>query len=257
MPRKPRQESKNGIYHVTNRGLERKAIFGQSRERTRMENLIRENREKYQVEIYAYCIMPNHFHLLLKAELNALASFMAVISAKYAFYYNYKHNRNGMVFQNRFRSQCVEDDNYFWNCVRYIHMNPIKANLCRTAVEYRHSSMKEYCTFVRKEKRIIAENSKEWIKSRFAGIDDFYEFHWRNCRDFFIDIPDEEMDQRIRITKELLAEYARNIDIPIEEVLEYAKFRADFEKEVTDYFGISKIMVKNIRDKIRNELKEK
>lgn len=257
MPRKPRQESKNGIYHVVNRGLEKKAIFAQARERTRMENLIRKNCEKYQVEIYAYCIMPNHFHLLLKAELKALASFMAVISAKYAFYYNYKHNRTGTVFQNRFRSQCVEDDNYFWNCMRYIHMNPIKANLCKNAAEYRHSSMKEYCTYVSAEKQIVAESCKEWIKNRFAGIDDFYEFHWRNCRNFFIDISEEEMEQRIRITKEMLSEYARNLDMPMEEVLEYSELRADFEKEVMDFLEISKPIVKNIRDRIRNDLETK
>ncbi len=104
MARKPRQKSISGVYHVVNRGLEKKAVFAQNRERTRMENLVRENYEKYQVEVYAYCIMPNHFHLLLKAELDVLASFMAVISAEYAFYYNYKHNCTGVVFQNRFRS---------------------------------------------------------------------------------------------------------------------------------------------------------
>ena len=164
MARKPRQKSISGVYHVVNRGLEKKAVFAQNRERTRMENLVRENYEKYQVEVYAYCIMPNHFHLLLKAELDVLASFMAVISAEYAFYYNYKHNRTGVVFQNRFRSQCVEDEAYFWNCVRYIHMNPVKAGLSSTLLGYKHSSMKEYCSLVSDENKILVGNIRELME---------------------------------------------------------------------------------------------
>ena len=81
------------------RGINKEAIFKEQRERTRMLNLIRENTMEYDVEIYSYCIMPNHFHLLIKADLKELASFMAKVLAKFAKYYNQKHNRVGHVFQ--------------------------------------------------------------------------------------------------------------------------------------------------------------
>ena len=85
------------------RGINKEAIFKEQRERTRMLNLIRENTMEYDVEIYSYCIMPNHFHLLIKADLKELASFMAKVLAKFAKYYNQKHNRVGHVFQGRYR----------------------------------------------------------------------------------------------------------------------------------------------------------
>ena len=145
MPRKPRKKSISDIYHVTNRGVNHLSIFAQNREKGRMLNLIRENCDKYHVGIYSYCIMPNHFHLLIKVSLSDLSAFMAVISSKYASYYNYKHKRSGVVFQNRFQSQCIEDANYFWNCLRYIHLNPVKAKLCKDPRSYKYGSMNELC----------------------------------------------------------------------------------------------------------------
>ena len=100
--------------------------------------------------------MPNHFHLLIKASLSDLSAFMAVISSKYASYYNYKHKRSGVVFQNRFQSQCIEDANYFWNCLRYIHLNPVKAKLCKDPRSYKYGSMNELCKIRKKE--ILDEN---------------------------------------------------------------------------------------------------
>ena len=80
MAREARKESGTKIYHIVNRGIERRSIFAEKRERTRMINIIRENWKKYQVNFYAYCIMPNHFHMLVQADLKALALFIAVIS---------------------------------------------------------------------------------------------------------------------------------------------------------------------------------
>ena len=76
--REARKESSTKIYHIVNRGIERRSIFAEKRERTRMINIIRENWKKYQVNFYAYCIMPNHFHMLVQADLKTLALFIAV-----------------------------------------------------------------------------------------------------------------------------------------------------------------------------------
>ena len=81
---------------------------------------------------------------MIWAEIQELSFFMARVLAEYANYYNYKHDRNGHVFQNRFTSECIEDEDYFWNCLRYIHMNPVKAGMAKKAADYKYSSIKEY-----------------------------------------------------------------------------------------------------------------
>ena len=125
------------------RGLNKMPVFKQQREKTRMINLIRENLPKYEVAIYAYCIMPNHFHLLIKADLKELASFMAKILADFAKYYNFKHQRIGYVFQDRYKSQCIEKESYFWNCMRYIHLNPLNEKDFKELINYKYCSVKE------------------------------------------------------------------------------------------------------------------
>ena len=72
MPRKPREKSSTGIYHVTNRGINKLPIFNSNRGKTRFQNLLKKYKEEYDVQIYAYCIMSNHFHLLIKADLEDL-----------------------------------------------------------------------------------------------------------------------------------------------------------------------------------------
>ncbi len=145
MPLKRRQKSGTDRYHVIAKGINKERTFNQSREKTYLKKIIKKIKKKYEnVEIYAYCIMSNHIHLILKAEFPELSLFMAAVLAEYANYYNYKHHRNGHVFQNRFVSECIETERYFWNCLRYIHLNPVKARVVKEAARYQYSSMMEY-----------------------------------------------------------------------------------------------------------------
>ena len=144
MPIQKRQESSTKFYHVTARGINKEHIFNQIRERYFFLKILKKYLEKYDVRIYAYCIMSNHIHLLIQSELEVLSLFMARVLAEYAEYYNYKHIRNGHVFQNRFGSECIESEKYFWNCIRYIHLNPVKAGVSKNISTYRFSSINEY-----------------------------------------------------------------------------------------------------------------
>ena len=145
LPLKRRQKSGTDLYHVIAKGINKERTFNQSREKTYLKKIIKKSQKKYEnVEIYAYCIMSNHIHLILKAEFPELSLFMAAVLAEYANYYNYKHHRNGHVFQNRFVSECIETERYFWNCLRYIHLNPVKARVVKEAARYQYSSMMEY-----------------------------------------------------------------------------------------------------------------
>lgn len=117
MPFKRRRKSSTGKYHVIAKGINKEHIFNQIRERSYFKKILIKFLEKYDVKLFAYCIMSNHIHLVLQAELQVLSLFMAQVLAEYAQYYNYKHQRNGHVFQNRFRSECIENTQHFWNCI--------------------------------------------------------------------------------------------------------------------------------------------
>ena len=254
MARQPRRESRTKIYHLVNRGIDRKAIFGEKRERSRMLNIIREFYKKYQVNFYAYCIMPNHFHLLVQGELETLALFMAVISARYALYYNYKHQRTGYVFQNRYRSQCIEDESYFWNCLRYIHLNPIKAGLVRELVGYPYGSMKEFCTMNDEEDQILCADSYKKIKEHFGNSREFLAFHEQKCLELFIDEKEDELDQKVEAARIILEKFAANLNISLLEVIQYAELRAAYETRDLVFLKLSKKEMEHILDVAKKQL---
>lgn len=177
MPRQRRKKSSTGVYHVIAKGINREQIFNQPREKLYLKRILEEFLSNYDVEIYAYCIMSNHVHLIIKSEFQELSMYMAICLAKYAEYYNYKHKRNGHVFQNRFKSECIESSQYFWNCLRYIHLNPLKANQTKNIVDYKYSSMSEY---KKMNSKILHKNALDIFGKRFEDWEDFINFHYKS-----------------------------------------------------------------------------
>ncbi len=252
MPRRARQVSSTGVYHVMNRGLNKMPIFKQNREKTRIVNLIRENLSKYDVAIFAYCIMPNHFHLLIKADIKELASFMAKVLAAFAYYYNYKHQRIGYVFQDRYKSQCIEDERYLWNCLRYIHMNPSKTGKIEDVFNYGYSSIKEI--YYRKPD-ILSEEIFLLVDRVFRTSQDFLEFHKAGSWDIFEDVEEDLETNNLRIAYEILEEYRWKYNLSNEELLDFIETRKEFEKELIKILQISQKKVIQIEKDIRRELK--
>lgn len=105
-----------------------------------LEHFAKEN----NISIYAYALMDNHVHLLVRGNNESLARFMKQISVKYAAYFNKKNMRTGNLFQGRFRSEAVENDPYFLTVLRYIHQNPLKAGIVTRLEQYKWSSYKTY-----------------------------------------------------------------------------------------------------------------
>ena len=252
MPRRARQESATGIYHVMTRGLNKLPIFKQEREKTRIVNIIRENIPKYNVEIYAYCIMPNHLHLLIKSEINELASFMAKILAAYAQYYNFKHNRIGYVFQDRYKSQCIEQESYFWNCLRYIHLNPLKEKCLETLLDNKHNSFAEFY-YVKKD--IIHEKAFEMLRKRFPSNWQFADFHNMENRDVFVDVSEDIFQNNLKIAKQILKELQLQYGFAMEEILDYAESRKNFENKLSEVLNVSMKKVREVEMSIRKDLK--
>ncbi len=144
MPRQARKVSKTGIYHLIVRGINREPIFLDNGDRHRfLETLARISVDANAV-LYGYCLMDNHVHLLIKENVTAISKIMHRLNASYAYYFNWKYEHSGHVFQNRFKSENVEDDVYLITVLRYIHNNPVKAGIVNKPEEYQWSSCKVY-----------------------------------------------------------------------------------------------------------------
>lgn len=144
MPRKPREKSNSGIYHIMLRGINQQSIFEDDEDYLKFIELLGKYKLVCQYKIFSYCLMSNHIHLLLKIEGVDLDSTMKRLAGSYAYWYNWKYYRKGHLFQDRFKSEPVEDDAYFLTVLRYIHQNPIKAGLENRLEEYKFCSYFDY-----------------------------------------------------------------------------------------------------------------
>lgn len=144
MPRVARMKSRSGIYHVMLRGVNRQEIFHDDGDNMKFLALLQKYKEKAGLGVYAWCLMNNHVHLLLKEGNEELATTMKRILVSFAQYYNWKYQTSGHLFQDRFRSENVEDSRYFLTVIRYIHQNPVKAHMVERADEWRWSSCLGY-----------------------------------------------------------------------------------------------------------------
>jgi len=144
MPRVARIKSKSKIYHIMIRGINQQNIFSVDEDDEKFIAILFKYHKKSEYEIYAYCLMGNHVHLLIKEGREALPHAMKRIGTSYASWYNWQYNRKGHLFQDRYKSEPVEDDVYFLTVLRYIHQNPLKAGLTDDIASYQWSSYTEY-----------------------------------------------------------------------------------------------------------------
>ena len=144
MPRYARKISNTNIYHVMIRGINRQVIFEDDEDYKKFLYILQDCVKKTECRIYAYCLMPNHVHLLLDPRLYTIETVMKTIGIRYARFYNDKYQRIGHLFQDRFKSENVEDEGYFLAVLRYILQNPLKAGLEIAVGEYPWSSYKVY-----------------------------------------------------------------------------------------------------------------
>jgi putative transposase len=144
MARVARAKSNSGIYHIMIRGINKQLILEDNEDNQKILEVLKECKILSEYKIYAYCFMGNHIHLLLEIEKESLEQIFKRIGARYVYYYNWKYKRSGHLFQDRFKSEPIEDDSYLLSVLRYIHNNPVKAGLSKRAEEYQWSSYNEY-----------------------------------------------------------------------------------------------------------------
>ena len=145
MARPLRIQYPGAFYHVTARGNERKAIFKNKTDRTKFLSYLESASERYDAHIHAYCLMDNHYHLLLETPRSNLSQILHHVNGAYTTYFNVKRDRSGHLFQGRYKSILVQKDAYCKELSRYIHLNPVRASIVHTPSEYTWSS---YCCFI-------------------------------------------------------------------------------------------------------------
>jgi putative transposase len=131
MPRKARIDAPGALHHIIIRGIAKRKIFEDDKDRNQFIKRLDDILTEAQTPIYAWALIPNHVHLLLKTGLTPIATIMRRLLTGYAGYFNRRHRRYGHLFQNRYKSILCQEEPYFRELVRYIHLNPLRAKLVK------------------------------------------------------------------------------------------------------------------------------
>ena len=126
MARPIRVEFENAVYHVTARGNERKDIYRDVADREQFLETLEEATERFGLLVHAYCLMGNHYHLLLQTQRANLSDAAGWLQATYSIRFNRRHKRSGHLFQGRFKAHLIEADSYARQLIKYIHLNPVR-----------------------------------------------------------------------------------------------------------------------------------
>lgn len=219
MPRYSRKKSEKQLYHIMMRGNNREKIFIDEEDKSRIIDTLGDKKKAQEFFLYAYCVMDNHIHLIVKEGKDPIARTIKRIAASYSYYFNKKYKRIGHVFQERFKSENIENESYLLSAIRYVHQNPLKPGI-GTIEGYKWSSYRDYMGEGRKitdteEILSIVSNSQE------KALVEFVKFNYEFTEETFLDIGEEkEIDQsnvtdyinRYLAEKGLRVENLRGID---------------------------------------------
>ena len=137
-----------GYYHIVNRGIDKMNIFHHPDDYKYFKEQMCLHMKSYGITLHNYCLMSNHYHLLIETSTDNLSKFMRQLNMNYAIYFNKNYKRVGHLWQGRFKSWFVTDDAYLYTLMLYIEQNPLKANMVKTLEAYPYSS---YHYFLQKE----------------------------------------------------------------------------------------------------------
>lgn len=158
MARPLRIEYPGAFYHVIQRGNERKDIFISEQDRIKFYEYLSTLYTRYKVHIHTYCLMNNHYHLILETKNANLTKAMHYLNTSYTVYFNVKRKRSGHLFQGRYKAILVEADAYLHQLSRYIHLNPVRTGLVKDPADYPYSSYKYF---------ISSNKSPDWLNTGF------------------------------------------------------------------------------------------
>ncbi|WP_459554719.1 transposase [Lacunimicrobium album] len=147
MPRPPRIDEANGLYHALNRGNARATIFHKPEDYQAFERVLAAGLERYQIQLFCYVLMPNHWHLILRPTIDGeMSRFMRWITATHTMRYHahYQTGGQGHLYQGRFKSFPIQDDEHFLTVCRYVERNPVRDELVTSAEQWPWSSLQRW-----------------------------------------------------------------------------------------------------------------
>ena len=199
MARQARVKSESGIYHVMLRGVNKQQIFFDEQDYKKFIQVLIDCKRVSKFELYAYCLMDNHVHLLIKENDENISVVMKRIGCRFVYWYNAKYKRVGHLFQDRFKSEPVQTDEYLLCVLRYIHKNPVKAGIVRNCTDYPYSSYNWYY-----KKGILID--EDFVLS-MINKEQFAEFHQEKDKQSYLDIS----ETRTVLTNEIALEIIKSI----------------------------------------------
>lgn len=235
MPRIPRKHLSCNVFHVMVQGINKEYIFDTQQLMKKYEKLMREASEKYDIKIVSYCIMNNHAHMLLFTDdIEEMSNFMKSINISFSKYYNNVKNRVGVVFRNRYESEPILNRQYLFNCIAYIHNNPVKAKIVAKPSQYKYSSYNRFINGT------VEDDVLEFVfGTKVNYLDTFIKMHKNDEKCDFMDfIEDVDYDSKIKellninigeiiMDEELLAKTLKSLivenKVPINKVCELFK----------------------------------
>ncbi len=243
MPRKNRIE-KAGFYHIVNRGVASESIYHDDEDFTKFLEITQEASDEYYFTIYSFCLMSNHYHLLLETSSSNLSSVMQKINSRYSVFYNNKYKRVGPLWQGRFKAWYVYDKSYLKTLVKYIECNPIKAGITHKIGEYKWAMSSKNVEFSMFNFELL-ENinfNQELDENEQKKIDEFY------CAKL-------EIKEDLVIKKELKKLDFYFHDLQKEVAISHAIKDGHKGTDIAEYLGVTKAAVSktyiNYKQKIK------
>ena len=238
MSRPPRIQFSGAIYHVTSRGNRRAAIFLDDRDYHIWLNLLAEVVEKFSIKVLSFCLMPNHFHLLIETPIPNLSEAMHMLNARYCQHFNNRHGTSGHVIQGRFHAVLIQSNRQILAVARYIVLNPIRAQLVQAPCDWRWSNHRHV---------LAPETAPTWLETKWLldqfGSEDpttrYASFVLAgigkpNPLQFHRQIPNKKREQALT-----LQEYATKYPDQTEAMARAFQSMAHTRQQISEFFGVS------------------
>jgi len=250
MPTRPRIDIA-GYHHIINRGVDQMNVFRHNEDKDMFLQIVNKTAMIHKVVLHDYCLMDNHYHLLIETQTDNLSEFMRFVNANYAQYFNKKTKRTGHLWQNRYKSRYITSEPYLYTLIRYIEYNPIEAGVSTKVGEYHYTlgnlifNSKDFypCT---KESILFKEYDIEML-SRFLGV----EFNSDE-----LDFLQKEQNRKIEKKEDMvvisksksLEEYFTKVQSKKERnsIIHLAYLDGYSQIEIANYLGLSKSLISKV-----------
>jgi len=260
MGRSLRLNIENGYFHIISKSVEETNLFNESDDYNKFLKILSEEKEKHKVVLYSYCLMPNHYHLLIKTNDTNLSEFMKNLNFRYSQYFNNKNFRTGHLFMDRFKSFYINNEGYFLNVSRYIHLNPIESNIVDKPEKYNWSSYKFYYFDLKTE--LIDKNSFYEIVSMkkedyLNYVDELYNYILFTRNEKLNQEKEGEFNELGEIINYLERKFSVVQDKKLfKNLIIFYLLNKNFSpQKLSSFFNVSKTHLYRIANKIESEIK--